>query len=62
MCHALLEVTYQHNTAPQELIKLIDEADFKVKLAKFQAMELVEKIVLFSPETTYTRITSWSKS
>ncbi len=62
MCYAIVEVTYRAATSSNETIKLNDEAALEQRLATLQNNEQVDRIRVFTPSKTLTRITTWSES
>jgi hypothetical protein len=62
MCYAIVEVTYRAATSSKETIKLYDEVAFEQRLATLKNNEQVERVRVFTPSKTLTRITTWSES
>lgn len=62
MCYAIIEVTYQVATSPNETIKLNDEAALEQRIATLQSNEQIKRIRIFTPSKTLTRTNTWSES
>ena len=62
MCYAIVEVKYRAATSPNEIIKLNDEVALEQRLVTLQNNELIERIRIFTPSKTLTRITTWSET
>jgi hypothetical protein len=62
MCYAIVEVEYRAASSSNQMIYLNDEEALEQRLATLQNNEQVERIRIFTPSKTLTRITTWSES
>lgn len=62
MCYAIIEIRYRAASQPDETIRMPDEATLEARVAQLQLNELIDRITIFTPTTTHTRVTHWVTS
>lgn len=62
MCFAVIEVRYRNKTEPDQLIALQDEEAAANRIEQLRALDTVERIRVFKPSVTHSRVSSWQES